>query len=272
MLKRLIKAENKQKYKRPIAKIYPAGYKHGVLILGYHSINPGHRFSTSPQDFEGQMLFIKENYEVISLEDLNKIDCNSLAGGKIKVILTFDDGYEDNFIYAYPILKKLNLPATVFITTDFVFNNVDITKNWLPYNGLKPLNVSQVKEMLNNGISIGSHGKTHRRSSDLTLEEFIAELSESRQAIREHLGVNVNTYAFPYGQKKDCVRFSPSVFAENGYELVCTTSWGINFKRYNKFKLKRIRIDNFDTIGDFKQKLRGKWDFIKYFQAIKNLL
>lgn len=262
---------NKQIFKRFIAKIYPNVYKRGVLILNYHSVNPDYKFSTSPYDFEEQMLFLKENYEVISLDDLNSPDFNPLMIDKVKVIITFDDGYEDNFLYAYPILRKYNLPATIFITTDFIFNKVDIAKDWPVYNNLKPLKLEQIKEMLNNKISIGSHSKTHYRSSSLSAEEFTLELSKSQQDIEKYIGIMVYTFAFPFGQKKDCAQFDQSIFTTNNYQIACTTSWGINSKDYDKLKLKRIRIDYFDTLKDFKNKLRGKWDFVKYFQAIKNL-
>lgn len=262
----------KQEFKRLFSFIYPVYYKRGVLVLNYHSVNPSHKFSTSPYDFEEQMLFLKENYEVISLNDLNAPGFNPLMVDKVKVIITFDDGYEDNFLYAYPILKKYNLPAIIFITTDFIFNNVDITKDWPVYNNLKPLKPEQIKEMLSNKISIGSHSKTHYRSSSLSAEEFASELSKSQQDIEKYIGIKIDTFAFPFGQKKDCVQFDQSIFTNNNYQIVCTTSWGINYKNYDQFKLKRIRIDYFDSLKDFKNKLRGKWDFVKYFQALKNLL
>ncbi len=252
--------------KNLITFVWPKEYKNGVLILNYHSIDPSGKYSTKPEDFDQQMKYLSENFKTLKLKDLD------IFKDKLGVVITFDDGFFDNYQYAFPILKKYNLPATVFLVSDFVFNNIDITKEWLPYNGLKPLSVEQIKEMSASGlIDFGSHGKTHKKVSLLSNEDFKKELTESKKIIESCVGKSIESYAFPFGQKLDQGNFSLDFFKSFDFNYVCTTEWGINKDTTSKAFLKRIRIDGDDTLTDFKNKLNGSLGFITVFQYFKNL-
>lgn len=259
---------DKQKIKRLIAKYYPGVYRNGILILNYHSVQPNHDYSLPPEEFEKQMLYLRENYDIISLEDFK----NNLKAEKIKAIITFDDGYENNYLYAFPTLKKYSLPATIFLTSDYIFNDLDITSGWPDYKGLKPLKKEQIIEMSYSNINFGSHGKDHQKFSSLSKNEFIMQLKSSKCEIEKHLCKRITSFAFPFGQKKDRGKYGHEVLRETGYEMACTTDWGINkIKKTDFLSLKRIRIDHFDNLDDFKSKLRGKWDFISYIQKVINI-
>ncbi len=109
------------------------------IILMYHRVLPQDRgvngrpdweryqslpgIVVSPEMFEAQMRFLARDYQVISTNELLK----TLDSGKLllprSVVLTFDDGWRDNYVYAFPVLKKLNLPATIFLATGFINTN-----------------------------------------------------------------------------------------------------------------------------------------------------
>lgn len=256
----------KRKIKKILSKACPTRYRQGFLILNYHSINPNHKYSTTPEDFDRQMKYLYENFQVIKLSEINNENKN------LKIIITFDDGFFDNYEYAFPILKKYNLPATIFLVSDFIFNNIDITKNWIPYRGLRPLTQDSIREMSNSGlIDFGSHGKNHEPVSSLSKNIFKADLIESINKIQECSGKKVDNYAFPFGQLSQRGLFNVDFFNEIGLLNVCTTDWGIN-KNNNLSKfLKRIRIDSYDSMDDFKEKINGSWNFVSFFQFIKNL-
>ncbi|MFH0925719.1 MAG: glycosyltransferase [bacterium] len=96
----------------------------GIKILAYHKVNDIDIFdlglAVSTLNFERQMRFLKANYNVISLEQAAEYLRKKMKVPLRSVVITFDDGYEDNYRYAFPILKKYKLPATIFLAADFI--------------------------------------------------------------------------------------------------------------------------------------------------------
>jgi peptidoglycan/xylan/chitin deacetylase (PgdA/CDA1 family) len=241
------------------------------LILTYHSINPDHPFSVKPEEFEKQVKYLSERFDVVRLDEIDIKLLNKSK--KEKLAITFDDGFEDNYTYAFPILKKYCVPATIFITSDFVFAGLDITEDWKVYNGLRPLNLAQIQEMQQSGISFGSHSKTHRLLSDLNINDLKIEIGESKKIIEQHLDCKISSFGYPFGQKKDLNRDSQSVLKGFGYSIACTNMWGVNnLGSGDCLNLRRMEINYLDSYEDFINKINGKWDFISIFQKIKSLL
>lgn len=103
----------------------------GVYVFNYHRIGDKNKclfdrevFSCSTKSFEEQCLFIQSNFEIITLDELDSINAKPLAYDKKYALVTFDDGYIDNYTQAFPILKKHNIPATFYVPTDFVGNDL----------------------------------------------------------------------------------------------------------------------------------------------------
>ena len=98
--------------------------KSQVAILIYHSICPKKDNwilgPLSPESFETQMKYFTQNYEILSLDKLVQYANSGKSFPKKAVVITFDDGYKDNYLYAYPILKKYKIPATIFLTTGYI--------------------------------------------------------------------------------------------------------------------------------------------------------
>ncbi len=103
-----------------------------VRILLYHRVLDLQRekdFCSLPgiivsvKMFDEQMKYLSENYNVISLENLVDSLKNNLPFPKKGVVITFDDGWKDNFSFAFPTLKKYNLPATIFLTSGYIGTN-----------------------------------------------------------------------------------------------------------------------------------------------------
>lgn len=271
-----MKTQQKQKIKRVLAKAFFPYFRTIKLldrrpkftILMYHSINPHHRWLIHPDKFEQQIKFLTSNYRVIPLKDFFNYKENSIT-------ITFDDGYEDNFYYALPILKKYNCPATFLIFTGFITEEtkeINIPKNWNPHQRLKPLTPEQIKEMQKEGMDFGCHSHTHPILSKIPLEEAKREIQKSKITLKDILKEEVKIFAYPYGQINTFNNYAISILKEEGFQLACSTILGDNTKNTNPFILRRIGIDTEDTFADFKSKIEGNWNFLKWLHYLKSFL
>ena len=273
-IKIIKRAKRKQEIKRMIGKIWKFLSKtefHSV-ILNYHSIHPTHPFSTKPDDFQKQIELLQNNFEIISLSEFyeyyksNNLEKNNYA------IITFDDGYEDNFTYAFPIIKKFRIKPTIFIVTGFINKKIDITNSFQDYRELKSLSWEQIKEMSKDGVEFGSHTYSHPNLAKIDLDEDREEIVVLKEMIESQIKKEVKFLAYPWGQL-DCFNSKIiSIVSQSGYHLACSTLWGKITKRSPIFALPRIRIDPWDTLEDFEAKILGEWNYIKYFHILKSFL
>ena len=133
-----------------------------VAILIYHRVCPqdesGHLRSTAPDDFAKQIKYFRQHYEILSLESLSDYLRSGKRLPQKAIVITFDDGYKDNYLYAYPVLKTYDIPATVFLTTGYIGSDKLFWWDELTYalyhtsagkisiNGLMEFNLSSEKE------------------------------------------------------------------------------------------------------------------------------
>jgi peptidoglycan/xylan/chitin deacetylase (PgdA/CDA1 family) len=227
--------------------------KYTVPILMYHNISYERgSFFVSPEIFARQMEYIKRNgYEVITLDDLVESIRNKKLLGRKKVVITFDDGYKDNFKYAYPVLKKFGFPATVFLVTDFIGNE----KKFLSWE--------EVMLMSKGGVSFGAHTRAHFYLGSLNNEKTARdEIESSKKAIENKLGIPVDYFCYPSGAFNEKTK---ELVINAGYKGACTTNRG--FARFNSdvYELKRIKVTNSDATKPFSfwAKLSGYYTVFK---------
>ena len=148
------------------------------------------------------------------------------------IILTFDDGYYSNYEYIYPILKKYNVKASIFIITNKIGQEID---------GIKYLSWEQCLEMQNSGlVEIFSHSKKHVFYNKLPVRELSDDVKESYELIEEHLGKqDLKVFAYPYGAyTKETVR----TLKNNGIDFQIYDIGINNFKDLDRNFIKRINI------------------------------
>ena len=208
-----------------------------VPILMYHSVNavapPENRLVVSAASFERQMRFLKEHrYNVVSLEAIAELIREKKKIPDRTLAITFDDGYKDNYTYAFPILKKYSLPATVFI----IVNEVNRLQN-------DRLNWSQIKEMHDSGlITIGSHCLNPEPLVNIKSEEVLRrEIFEAKKILEDKLNSRVNIFSYPGGLFNDKIR---GLVIEAGYKMAVATNPGRKFSNNDIFALKRLRISS----------------------------
>ena len=231
--------------------------RYTVPILLYHDIGyEKDSFFVSPENFAKQMEYIKKNgYEVITLDELVTSIKNKKSLKKNKVVITFDDGYRDNFQYAYPVLKKHGFPATIFIISDFVGKPSSNKKEFL--------NWEEVILMSKDRISFGGHTKTHLYLGSMKDEKAaFDEILGSKNAIEQKIGMPVDYFCYPSGGF--CQR-AKELVVQAGYKGACSTNRGfVTFNR-DVYELKRIKVTNSDMIKPFSfwAKLSGYYDVLR---------
>jgi len=209
-----------------------------VPILNYHSVNvPRFNYDTPkilPGVFVQQMDFIhRMGYQVISLDDYIKM---RKAGKRVwsSVVITFDDGYEDNYTHAFPVLKKYHFPATIFL----------IAKELDRDRFLKKI---QIREMVKEGISFGSHTLSHAYLPEVSDEAKLrAEIFGSKKILETEVGQNVDYFSYPIGGYNDRVK---ELVRGAGYKAATTTNRGIARLNEDLYALKRIKITQRDIPG-----------------------
>lgn len=197
--------------------------KKGLLSLMYHHIGQTDKtdeqfpFTISPARFEAQLdMLQKHGFTPVKLSALEEAARTAARTPKKPVLLTFDDGYEDNYTALFPILKRRQIPALIFLVTENI--------------GKKPgyLTWEQVKEMQESTlVEFGSHTATHARLRGLDNDAIRQELVKSKQVLEECLGVPCKAFCYPYGSGGFDKRVRPLVF-EAGYQFDFSTKPGIN--------------------------------------------
>ena len=212
-----------------------------IPILTYHCIDNtvwGYKPMFVPvKAFDEQMKYLKEQgYTAITFKDLENIDRISKP-----VIITFDDGYENNYTNAYPILKKHNMKATIFVISGTIGHQ-------------KCLKIWQIKEM-QNLIDIESHTVSHRYLNKLSKKEIENELVRSKEDLHSLLNTKIDVLAYPYGSYNDKV----IKIAKKYYKYAVTTKAGeFCYKHTNDYQIKRISIHNDVTLEKFISLLKIK--------------
>lgn len=221
-------------------------------ILMYHSIDEQWRqtkLSVSPEQFKEQMKFLRDkNYNVISLEQLADLMNSRSPIPHNTVVITFDDGNENNYTNAFPVLKEYKIPATVFLISDWVGKE----------NFLK---ISQIKEMVRYGIEFGSHTKTHANLSELPKNKLEEEIVKSKKAIESFLGKPVTTFCFPFGGRNPD---AGEILKGAGYKTACVTFPRDDSIKIDLYELKRIKVSpsSFNLL-EFRIKTSGYYTWLK---------
>lgn len=222
-----------------------------VPVVMYHSIA---QYAASPlnnvrpDSFERQMAFLKnKGYNVISVADYIQGMKAHKNFDHRTVVITFDDGFEDNFLDAYPILKKYGFPATIFMPSDHV--GIAERLSW-----------DQLKEMTAHGITIGSHTRFHVYLPGLAKERLLDEIVASKKILEQNIGRPVDFIAYPSGGFTDEAK---SIVQQAGYAAAFTTNRGGDRKNQDIFAIKRIRIKDEDSEFVLSVKLSGYYNFIR---------
>jgi len=211
----------------------------------------------SLEDFSWQMNYLVKNFQVISINQMFEMLKDNRTLSKKVIAISFDDGFQDFYTYGFPILRKNNITATVFLPT----GSIDAS---LPYPNKLPqsdfLTWNQIRELHQKGIDFGSHTVSHESLTKLTPQRIKSELENSKTRIETELGVEVRGFAYPYGTFRDIDPSIEGIIASSGYSWAVTSVSGINKQASNPFALRRTVIVGVDSRSGFKRAIMGALD------------
>jgi peptidoglycan/xylan/chitin deacetylase (PgdA/CDA1 family) len=225
-----------------------------IPILMYHNISPpedGNNTNVTPERFKAQMKYIKDNnYQVITPDEYADIlKGKKKVYSKNLVMLTFDDGYENNYTYAYPVLKEYNFPALIFVIV-----------NKIGQEGY--LRVEQIRQMQKDGIIIGSHTLNEKYLPDLNKVRLSEELCVSKERLDGITGGPVEFFAYCSG---GYTIQAQKMLQDAGYVLAFTTNRGFDKSLENDdpYAIRRIKVTNADNNFKLWAKLSGIYNMFR---------
>ena len=231
-----------------------------VRILTYHGVKtpPGSPFDVAVEDFEDQVVYLKKNFNVITLNDYLEWANGRRELPEKSVVLTFDDGFKNLVENAVPILTRHEVPATFFIVG-----------NKLAADDSRYMNRKDVADTSKNPlIEIGSHSQNHRSLAQIPEADAEMEAVTSKEKLEACVAHDVDLFAYPYGTFNDFDDRTCVTLEGAGYELGCTSVNGINVKSTNPYKLRRSKVEWSDDMGTFSRLLKGAldpWFLVDYF-------
>ena len=198
-----------------------------IPVLMYHRVleNPStessHGIWVSARQFERQLLSLqRRGFRPITFRAYDAFLRGEGTLPAKPIILTFDDGYEDNYRVAFPLLHKHGFKAVVYAVT-----NAERRSNFWDRDEpvAQLMSASQLEEMHRHGIEIGSHTVNHPHLPLIAREQVQSDLNDSKNALEQILGSSVSSFAYPYGELSEMVK---RCVEEAGYKFAASADSG----------------------------------------------
>lgn len=179
-----------------------------ITVLTYHSIDrSGSVISVSPEMFETHIKYLrKSNYTSISLSRAIDSIKNGESLPEKGVIITFDDGYKNNYTEALAVLMRYGYTATIFLVTGLIGRKND----WPEQNGTIPqlemLTWPEIREMRESGIEFGAHTHNHVHLSEVHINEAREEILRSKNEMEGNLSSATDLFCYPFGSYNGAVK------------------------------------------------------------------
>lgn len=220
-----------------------------VPVLIYHSVRPHipkesptqDVYDITPELLEQELSYIKaKGFTTVTFADVNAYFDEGTPLPAHPVILSFDDGWRNEYVYAFPLLKKFGMKGTFFIFT----SPLDHRKaHWMTWE--------DVKELDRAGMEIGGHTRTHPVLSSIATDAGLdKEIAGGKAILEQHLGHPVTVFAYPFGARN--ARVIDAV-KRAGYSLARTTNWGVWNDPEHRYKFHGTLST--DNIADFEKLL-----------------
>jgi len=224
-----------------------------IPILMYHyvrDVDPasdpvGYNLSISPYEFERQLRYMRDNEFVgIHLSDISDGTVPNKA-----VVLTFDDGYDDFYDIAAPLLEQYGFTAS----NSIIVNNMVSEEENPSYF----MNADKVRDLINRDFEITSHTMDHLQLSDISIDQTSYQLEQSKKYLEDTFDIKISALVYPVGKYN---QQTMQIAKDIGYDIAVTTEFGVaDLTNHNYLSLPRLRIDNRVSLETFADKLENSY-------------
>lgn len=222
-----------------------------IVVLYYHRIGKADVLTRTPQQFSDDLDFLKKHYECISLREL----CDRLQRKPVfrrrAVVITFDDGYRDNYLLAAPILKKAGISATFFVSTGYMGTERDFLHDLRDEKEViekalrfPKLTWMDLRAMQSEGFEIGSHTINHTNLGKADKQSIEREITGSLAMLNKMLDDRPRAFSFPWGKPQDISEYAIDIVKRAGYYTAVSAYGGSNTRGADLFNIRRLDVGN----------------------------
>jgi peptidoglycan/xylan/chitin deacetylase (PgdA/CDA1 family) len=260
-----------------------------VPVLCYHRVLPelkeGEKpiYTMTPDEFAAQMAFLsQQGFQSLSFDEYADLARGLAAPPERAVLVTFDDGYADNYHLAWAIAAHYGIKINLFLCTGLIEGDAPSIYSELPpeaktsleqYPQLwRPLTWTEINLMAACGVGIGFHSHNHGNFGQLTADQISRDVAIGLKFFEIRSGVRPKAFAFPGGSHGTYNTRAVSIIRDHGLELLFTTHLGRTRLGCNRNLFSRLVIYQDDTLEVFRRKLFGAYDWLGKARSIDQSL
>jgi len=221
--------------------------RNAAVVVAFHRIRdnvaPSDPLTVDTATFERYCRFFRRHFRVVSLPELvSKLERGSPPNREL--VITFDDGYRDNYENALPVLEKLSLPATFFLITQWI--GTDFVPFWDEQLGVRYpwMTWDQARSLQRNGFDVGAHTRTHADLGKVSGRTAREEIVGGKLELERELRAPVRSFAFPYGRWTNLTEANRELVRVAGFRCCCSGFGGTVSRGTDPFHLPRVPISS----------------------------
>ena len=260
-----------------------------IPVLCYHRILPDYTddkasiHAITPAQFESQLAFLaKHGFQSLSIEEFRGIMSGSQKAPSRAVLVTFDDGFADNYHVAWPLAMYYGMKINLFIVTSFVDGSepIPVKNRACSIHKAKfpelwqPMTWEEIRDMKRLGVGVGLHGHRHRNLATIEYADVRSDLECAVKLFTEQVGGSPWAFALPYGSVGQYNRGVLKALENCGFEMIFSTISGRARPargRRRSLLIPRITIHQDEDLGSFELKVFGARDWLESVQRFRQI-
>jgi peptidoglycan/xylan/chitin deacetylase (PgdA/CDA1 family) len=240
----------------------------GIKVLMYHRVvsdremAESYPFCVHKDEFKKHLEVIDHlGYTPVTFNDYKLFTEGEIELPKKPVIITFDDGYQDTYTNAYPLLLEYGMRAVIFVMGDrsLETNVWDQSDNEIPVALL--MNNDQIRELHAKGFEIGAHTMKHDDLQQLSGEDIYKELKGTKMILESLLDSPVQSLSYPFGSVNTQVK---RLAQDAGYDFACSVYSGPAQFGDDPYEIRRLTIYNSTTLPGFIMRLKTPFEYVEW--------